>query len=462
MSQRARSSLVSFLSSCLSSCLLVIGLVFVACGGPEGISHKPTGGGGTGGHGTAGLTGTAGMSGVAGDTSGVAGQGLGGDTGQAGAGGTGGDPGQAGMTGTAGGSGGTTPTAGTTGQAGAGGTGGTPTAGTTGQAGAGGTGGTPTAGTTGQAGAGGTGGKAGSGGTGGTGGTPTAGTTGTAGAGGTGGVAPYTNWCSPVHWSPSASVSLAGDPPSNAIDGSATSRWTTGANQAAGQTFTLDFGGTVSLTQVVLDNAANAGDYPHGYDVGISANGTSFTSVGAVAAVAATTLITVNFTAMQGRYLRIQQTATSNVYWSINELRVACTVPGPTGTDPFDPANWTAKATPAGPAAQTADKAIDVAGAATRWATGTDEVGGEVFTLDVGSVITASQLWLDNQNDFPATYKLEVSTNGTTFTQVTTGAGAAITTKIVFPAPQSARYFRVTQTGTSNTWWSIYSTVVKP
>jgi hypothetical protein len=73
-----------------------------------------------------------------------------------------------------------------------------------------------------------------------------------------------------------------------------------------------------------------------------------------------------------------------------------------------------------------------------------------------------TEIWLDSGGaaDFPAMYKLEVSTDGTNYTQVATGAGAQLT-KMVF-ARRSVRYFRITQTGAVAKWWSIYAITVKP
>jgi F5/8 type C domain len=442
--------------------LLVGAAWFLACSSPEGL-RKGHQNGGAAGAGAAGIGGAAGNGGVAGNI-GVAGaqQGDAGATGQAGTQGDAGATGQAGASGVAG----------ATGVAGAG-TAGAGTAGAgvagAGVAGAGvagaGTAGAGVAGA-GTAGSGAAGaGTAGAGTAGaGTAGAGTAGATGQAGAGTAGaGPAIFSNYCSPVRWTATASAPNAADPPTKAIDGNVNSRYATAANQVPGQTFTIDFGGTVSLTQVVLDQSTNLADYPRGYDVGLSANGTTFTSVGAATPAAMAATFTVNFAAAQGRYLQIKQTGTAANWWSLDEVRVTCTVPGkPAGAiDPFDPVNWKATASKSG-AMDPPDEAIDGDGS-TRWSTGVDQVGGEVFNLDIGTAVAASQIWLDGGNaDYPAAYKLEVSTNGTAYMQVATGAGATgMITKIVFPT-QMVRYFRITQTGTLDKYWSIYAIFVKP
>ncbi|HEX4346355.1 MAG TPA: discoidin domain-containing protein [Vicinamibacterales bacterium] len=430
----------------------MFGVVFAACGAPEALhSHGNTGaagaGGGAGLNGSAGSTlGSAGSNpidastpGTAGDTTGNAGAGTAG-VGTAGAGTAG--------VGTAG--------AGTAGAGMAGaGTAGAGTAGA-GTAGAG-TAGAGTAGA-GTAGA----GTAGAG----TAGAGTAGA-GTAGAPGTAGASPgeYVNYCSPVHWTFSAPTAInANDFLTNVVDDVIGDRWSTGTNQVPGQYLQIDFGGTVSLTQVILDASNNAGDYPRGYDIGLSANGTSFTSVGTGAPTAA--VVTVNFGAAQGRYLRINQTATANVWWSINELHLACTVPGVNAdgglVDPYDPTYWSATASITGNAGLVASNAIDP-DPTSRWSTGVDQAPGESFTVDMGGVVMISGVTLDDGGaaDFPIAYTLSLSTNGTTYTQVAMGAGAAGINKIAFTR-QNARFFRVTQTGTGTNWWSIYGISVQP
>ncbi len=135
---------------------------------------------------------------------------------------------------------------------------------------------------------------------------------------------------------------------------------------------------------------------------------------------------------------------------------------GAPGIDPCSRANWTATAsesslstTNPGLNNPPAD-AIDNDGT-TRWSTGMPQVGGEWFRIDLGAVAAhLTQIVLDTSNhptDFPVNYKLELSTDGTTYTFKTSGSGSSITT-IGF-ADGSARYIRVTQTGADSSWWSI-------
>jgi beta-glucosidase len=211
----------------------------------------------------------------------------------------------------------------------------------------------------------------------------------------------------------------------------------------------------------VLDASNNMGDYPRGYDVGLSANATTFTSVGTGAPT--TPIVTVNFAAAQGRYLRIAQTGTNGGWWSIDELHLACVVPGNNAglIDPYDPQYWKASASKV-PAGFPAANAID-ADRTSRWATGVAMAAGDSFTLDMGGAAMISGVTYDDGGaDFPVAYKLELSTDNAAYAQVATGAGTAGLTKITF-ARQNARYIRITQTATTGTnWWSIYNIALTP
>lgn len=123
-------------------------------------------------------------------------------------------------------------------------------------------------------------------------------------------------------WTASASVSAAGLPPANAIDGNLSTRWSTGVAQANGQYFQLDLGAARSLGRFVLDaGAANPTEYPRGWSVQVSNNGTTWgapiatgTGSGRV-----TTIVVPQTTA---RYARITQTGSTTARWSIAELTV--------------------------------------------------------------------------------------------------------------------------------------------
>jgi hypothetical protein len=136
---------------------------------------------------------------------------------------------------------------------------------------------------------------------------------------------------------------------------------------------------------------------------------------------------------------------------------------GAPGIDPCSRSNWTASASESSltmTPPQLYDPppdAIDGDGN-TRWASGAAQVGGEWFSIDLGAVAAhLTQIVLDttvHPTDFPANYKLELSSDGAAYTSVATGSGSSITT-IKF-SDRPARYVKLTQTGTSTSWWSIH------
>jgi beta-glucosidase len=119
-----------------------------------------------------------------------------------------------------------------------------------------------------------------------------------------------------------ASGTASGDAPANAIDGNSGTRWSTGAAQVNGQFFQVDMLAAKTFKQLTLDAAGSAGDYPRGYQVFVSNDGTTWGS--AVASGTPTTaLVTISFATQTARYIKVVQTGsvTPN-WWSLYEFNV--------------------------------------------------------------------------------------------------------------------------------------------
>jgi subtilisin family serine protease len=99
------------------------------------------------------------------------------------------------------------------------------------------------------------------------------------------------------------------------------------------------------------------------------------------------------------------------------------------------------------------------ASAGTRWSAGGPQKSGQFFELDLGAPATFTRITLDSRataGDEPRGYQVFVSNDGVAWgTAIATGAGAGDLTTIDFP-PQTARFIRIVQTGSSSSWWSIY------
>jgi hypothetical protein len=95
---------------------------------------------------------------------------------------------------------------------------------------------------------------------------------------------------------------------------------------------------------------------------------------------------------------------------------------------------------------------------ATRWSTGAAQVNGQWYKLDMKSSLSINELVLDanGTSDYPRGYSVTLSADDVTYTApVATGSGTSSVVTISFPT-QAARFVKITQTGSSGSWWSIH------
>jgi glucosylceramidase len=110
------------------------------------------------------------------------------------------------------------------------------------------------------------------------------------------------------------------DVAAHAVDGDASTRYSTGAGQAPGQYLQADFGRAIPVRQVVVDTGVSTGDYPRGYTVTTSTDGVNWRT--AVAAGQGTgQFTTVPLSGAPVRYVRVTLTASSGSWWSVADLR---------------------------------------------------------------------------------------------------------------------------------------------
>ena len=120
-------------------------------------------------------------------------------------------------------------------------------------------------------------------------------------------------------WSASASVSHAGEPPSNALDGVFTTRWSTGQPQSLGIWFQVDMGKAQSFSSIALDCGASGGDYPRGYQVFVSNDGSAWgNAIASGQGSGGYTVIT--FPKQSARFVKVVLTASTGSWWSIDEF----------------------------------------------------------------------------------------------------------------------------------------------
>lgn len=118
---------------------------------------------------------------------------------------------------------------------------------------------------------------------------------------------------------------------------------------------------------------------------------------------------------------------------------------------------WTAGAFATASAGDGAARMLD-GDPGTRWSSGTPMADGQSVTVDMGGAHSIDQITMDSgasANDHARGYQVFLSGNGTTWgSAVATGTGTGALVTAHFTARQ-ARYIKVVQTGTSDSWWSI-------
>lgn len=261
-------------------------------------------------------------------------------------------------------------------------------------------------------------------------------------------------------WSATASNTYSSYTTAMAFDNNINTRWATGASQANGQWFTLDMGKSARINKVIakLISADVSSNYMRGYDVFVSSDGTNWGSKVATGVGSQTGDTTILFPEQNARYIKIVQTGSATgLWWSFSELEVY-------GQTDLMTSNWTATASLTA-ASNTPNLAIDY-DINTRWATGAGQANGQWYQLDMGESNTFSQITIKLPSsdlvNYMRGYQVFVSTDGTTWgSAIATGVGNSTGDTVITFSPQTARYIKLVQTGTSSTyWWSLSELVV--
>ena len=260
----------------------------------------------------------------------------------------------------------------------------------------------------------------------------------------------------PTGWIASASATNGSEVASRALDGTLSTRWSTGVPQVAGQSFQVDMLQARTITGLLMDSDGSTSDYARGYQI-FATNDPSNWGTAIASGAGTTSKVTVTFPQVSARYLKIVQTGSASNSWSIAELTVY-------GIGSFAPvatvlprAGWTATATPSC-SSDVASNAIDDQ-SSTRFSTCQNQTPGQTFQLDMQTAQTFSQITLDagaSNGDYPRAYAVYATNDLSIWgSPIATGTGSAQLVSITFPS-QTARYLKIVQTGsTSSNWWSI-------
>jgi beta-glucosidase len=121
-------------------------------------------------------------------------------------------------------------------------------------------------------------------------------------------------------WTATASPTSTTDVPARMLDGDSSTRWSSGAPMANGNTVTLDLGAARTFSKVVMDSAGSASDYARGYQIDVSSDGTTWRAAATGTGTAA--VVTAATGSQTARYVRITQTGAASSWWSIAELNL--------------------------------------------------------------------------------------------------------------------------------------------
>lgn len=253
-------------------------------------------------------------------------------------------------------------------------------------------------------------------------------------------------------WGATASSAAGGDA-ANALDGNASSRWSTGADQTTGQWISIDMREPRTFSQVTIDTGSSANDFPIGYQVFASNDGYSW-GAPLASGSGASGLLTVVFPAQSARFLGVVQTGSGSHWWSIAELNVygGAAIP----VTPIAPVGWVASASPSA-GSDTPARAID-GSTSSRWSTGAPQTYGQYFQVDMQSARKITRITMDSgnsSNDYARGYQVFATNDPTSWgSAIASGTGGAPKIEVAL-SPMLARYVKVVQTGSSSNWWSL-------
>lgn len=259
------------------------------------------------------------------------------------------------------------------------------------------------------------------------------------------------------------------------VDGDLSTRWSSGQLQAPGDWLQIDLGTEQAFDTLFMNSGTNWGDYAHGYEVYVSADGENWNEPVATGTGVSPSLV-VSFDKQLARYIKIVLTEPADSWWSITELKLAefsnmepvtppVTEPQP---DPepqhplpsdgslADHSGWVVTAS----SSQGRDVPANMldGNRDTLWTNGRDQAKGQWVKVDLGAVYQFDSLVLDPghaSDDYPRSYLLYVSYDGENWGKpVIGGQGQSGRMSITFPT-QTARYLKLVQTGEANRWWSI-------
>ena len=140
-----------------------------------------------------------------------------------------------------------------------------------------------------------------------------------------------------------------------------------------------------SFSSITLDTGSSRGDYPRGYQVFVSTDGSNWGNTIA-SGNGSGQLVTISFATQSARFIKVVLTANFNKWWSIQEFNVS----GASGV--LNRSGWTASAS----SSNLVPSNVLDGDPVTRWSTQQAQTAGNWFLVDMGSAYSFSGITLDN------------------------------------------------------------------
>jgi GH18 family chitinase/chitodextrinase len=247
-----------------------------------------------------------------------------------------------------------------------------------------------------------------------------------------------------------SSVELAGLEGPKAVDGNATTRWSSVQNVDP-QWISVDLGASYSVTGVKVTWEAA---YATAYKIQISADGsTSWTDL---KSITGNTALVNDHAGLSGagRYLRIYGTARGTAYgYSIYELEVYGTAV-PTSTNLA--LGKTATSSSIEGTGLEASKAVDGNATTTRWAS-IEAVDPQWLAVDLGANYSISSVKVTWEAAYASTYAIEISTDGSSWNNLKSITGNTALVNNHTGLTGTGRYIRIYGTARGTAWgYSIF------
>jgi LmbE family N-acetylglucosaminyl deacetylase len=259
-----------------------------------------------------------------------------------------------------------------------------------------------------------------------------------------------------------SSVEAPGLEANKAVDGNAVSRWSSAF--ADNQWLQVDLGAPMSIDTVDVDWEAA---YAAQYQVLVSADGVSWTTVASVTRTSAGTERTA-FAAVNVRHVRIACLRRGTPWgFSIHELKVSknsVVAPPPPPPPPPSSTNLAlGRATSASSLESgglASEKAVD-GNRVSRWSSAFAD--NQWLQVDLGTLTTVSNVEVSWETAYAASYQVQVSTDGANWTTVANATPDSAGTQRLAFAAVGARYVRIACIRRATVWgFSVWEIGVYP